>query len=290
MTLTLYQAWNQFYKNFSENKPIGKTDFGFWSNHIEPYFPDCPLSSITTKTILDYRSYIEAKGLSPQTVHHCLALLKRVFNKMRLLESYFGKIPCFIMPSFDNQRIRFLTQHEISLLFSIIKSKSELWYAISIFALNTGMRASEIFKLKGYNINLELSQIYVLDTKSSANRVVPLNRNSRQVIEKFYTRPGNYIFENKNQQQIKEAGKAFFRSVEQSGLNTGITDRRQKIVFHSLRHTFASWLVQRKVPLEVVGKLLGHKTLQMTQRYAHIASEQQSQAVQVLDFQSLDFL
>lgn len=61
-----------------------------------------------------------------------------------------------------------------------------------------------------------------------------------------------------------------------SGLNDGVTDRIHKVVFHTLRHTFASWLVQNGVSLEVISKLLGHSSLQMTMRYAHLDPVNQS--------------
>jgi integrase len=57
------------------------------------------------------------------------------------------------------------------------------------------------------------------------------------------------------------------------GMNEGVTDARQKVVFHTLRHTFASWLVMRGVPLYDVAKLMGHNTIVMTQRYAHLAPD-----------------
>ena len=58
-----------------------------------------------------------------------------------------------------------------------------------------------------------------------------------------------------------------------------ITDRRERVCFHSLRHTFASWLVQSGTPLALVSRLLGHKDIKMTMRYAHLSSNQDREAV-----------
>jgi integrase len=66
--------------------------------------------------------------------------------------------------------------------------------------------------------------------------------------------------------------------VAELGFNKGITDARQKLVFHSLRHTFASWLVQRGTPIYEVAKLLGHSTVRMTERYSHLAPDTVRQA------------
>ena len=62
------------------------------------------------------------------------------------------------------------------------------------------------------------------------------------------------------------------------GLNEGITDPRQKLVFHSLRHTYASWLVQGGEAVYTVQKLIGHSTLAMTERYSHLAPDHLRQA------------
>lgn len=52
-----------------------------------------------------------------------------------------------------------------------------------------------------------------------------------------------------------------------------ITDARQRVVFHTLRHTYASWLVQKGVPLYTVAELMGHSTIDMTRRYSHLAPD-----------------
>ena len=280
--MSLADAWEKFYNYFSSKQVIGRTDLGYWKNHIEPYFKNCLLAEITVKLLLQFTTVLESKQLSPQTIHHCLALIKRIFNKMRLLGEYSGEVPIFIMPRYDNKRIRFLTKEEANLLLCNLKMVSLLWFDISTFALNTGLRASEIFRLRCSNINLESSLAYIFDPKNTLNRVIPLNRKALQSIEKYLSQPEQFIFVGANN-QIRQASKIFREAVTRAGLNNGIIDRRQKIVFHSLRHTFASWLVQNGVSLDVIGKLLGHKTIQVTQRYAHIAANQEQSAVKLLE-------
>lgn len=63
-------------------------------------------------------------------------------------------------------------------------------------------------------------------------------------------------------------------------LNEGIDDRRQKLTFHNLRHSCASWLVMQGVDLYTVGKLLGHTTTRMTKRYSHLSAEHMKQAIE----------
>ena len=66
------------------------------------------------------------------------------------------------------------------------------------------------------------------------------------------------------------------------GFNTGVTDNRQKIVFHSARHSFASWLVEGGESLYITGVMLGQKSPEMTRRYAHCSPEHMSEVSQQL--------
>ena len=67
------------------------------------------------------------------------------------------------------------------------------------------------------------------------------------------------------------------------GLNDHIKDRRNKVVFHTLRHTYASWLVQSGVDLYRVKKLLGHSVIAMTERYAHLAPDFGKDSAKVIE-------
>ena len=87
---------------------------------------------------------------------------------------------------------------------------------------------------------------------------------------------------------LESVSKAFFRAVEDLGFNKDIEDRRQKVVFHTLRHTYASWLVERGADLYTVKELMGHKTLAMTERYSHLGENTLKQAVSRLD-ESLEY-
>ena len=78
------------------------------------------------------------------------------------------------------------------------------------------------------------------------------------------------IFRNRKGEQINEVSSTFARVVDHVGLNAGVTDTRQRISFHSLRHTFSSWHVEAGVSLYTVKELLGHESINTTQTYTQI--------------------
>ena len=78
------------------------------------------------------------------------------------------------------------------------------------------------------------------------------------------------VFTDRDGGKIKRVSFSFYRAVDELKLNEGISDPRQKVVYHTLRHTFASWLVESGESLYTVSRLLGHSSLEMAARYSHI--------------------
>ncbi len=103
------------------------------------------------------------------------------------------------------------------------------------------------------------------------------------------TRDNNdLVFPDRNGKKIISISSSFERAVNAIGLNENITDPRRKVVFHTLRHTYASWLVDQKVELYTVKALLGHSSISMTERYAHVSDKAKDEAVKKLGSINLD--
>ena len=92
------------------------------------------------------------------------------------------------------------------------------------------------------------------------------------------------LFCKKNGEPFTQAGTPFRRAVKLCKFNEDITDPLYKVVFYTLRHTFASWLVFQGVPQYSVGKMLGHKKMIKTQRYDHLSPDYMHSIDKLPDF------
>jgi integrase len=123
-------------------------------------------------------------------------------------------------------------------------------------------------------VDLQNGIITILDAKNNTSRAIFITEPIRRVLEELPSGPPDeLLFKARTGVPVQWLSATFSRVVQTLGLNEGIIDRRERLSFHTLRHTYASWAVMAGVPLYVVGKALGHKTLVMTQRYAHLAPD-----------------
>ncbi|MBR1735039.1 MAG: site-specific integrase [Alphaproteobacteria bacterium] len=154
---------------------------------------------------------------------------------------------------------------------------------IALIALYEGLRANEILSLRWDDINWQANYLAIMNTKNGIDRMQPLHPQIKEILLRRRTAESSgYVFKSRNGEKIAEVSSTFSRVVNALGFNKGITENKQKIVFHTLRHTYASWLVMNGVDLYTTQKLLGHKSNQMTQRYAHLAPGHLERAVNTL--------
>ena len=169
-------------------------------------------------------------------------------------------------------RLRYLEKEEIQ---SLVANCTPGLRAVVILAVNTGMRHGEIFNLKWHDVDFKRNVICLLETKSGEKREVPMNEVVKNELIKVRKHPKSpYIFCHPNGERVKDIRKSFWTALKKSG----IKDFR----FHDLRHTAASQLVMAGVDLNTVREILGHNTIEMTLRYAHLSPNHKKRAVDVL--------
>ena len=132
-----------------------------------------------------------------------------------------------------------------------------------------------IFRLKWQDVDFQRNIIYLHDTKNGEKRVVPMNETVKNALISVCKHPESvYIFCYPNGEPVRDVRFAWFEALKR----LGITDFR----FHDLRHTAASHMVMSGVDLNTVREILGHKSLSMTLRYAHLSQSHKQRAVEAL--------
>jgi integrase len=212
-------------------------------------------------------------------------VIRQAFNKALTWHLWSGENPCrsVTFPKVNNARQRFLSHQEAAKLLEALEERSPQVNRMARMSLYGGLRLGEIFGLTWSNVDLEYGIVTVLDAKNGESRPIFITDQIRAVIDELTPgEPGELLFKTRFGQPVVWLSKVFHDIVDGLGLNKGISDRREKVTFHTLRHTFASWSVMSGVPLFVVGKALGHKTTVMTQRYSHLSPDSQKAAFEAV--------
>lgn len=225
-------------------------------------------------------------GSAPRSIQYMLAVCRQVFHHARDQGIFHGEPPTAKVskPKFDNARIRFLTFDEASrLLDSLAKVSADL-HDQALLSLNCGLRAGEIFNLAWGDVDFDRGLLTLRDTKNSRTRVTFMTTQVQEMLAgRKRGKPEESVFPAVGGGKREQISAAFGRVVNSLGFNEGITDRRNRVTFHTLRHTFASWLVQGGQPLYSVQQLLGHRTPTMTSRYSHLAPDHLKEAVKTIE-------
>lgn len=284
---TVAELIDRYSKSVLPTKPKNsqnqKIHLRWWKNRIGYYF----LSDITSSVVSQCRDELldeniaGGKKRSPATVARYMTTMSYVMN-IALKEWEWIELNPFSRvkkPKEPRGRVRFLDNDERKRLLEACKtSSSKTLYPIVVLAIYTGMRQGEILNLKWKDIDFNRSQIILHETKNNERRAVPIVGLAYEVLSELskvrridtpLVFPGS-----KADQPIK------IRKVWDAALSKAeIKDFR----FHDLRHTTASYLAMNGATLAEIAELLGHKTLQMVKRYAHLSEAHTSSVVEKMN-------
>jgi integrase len=244
--------------------------------HLGEFFgTERQLAEITAADIEGYKLCRKAK-VSGSTVNRELALLKRMFNLAISWDLFLDLNPFRKVKFFRevNLGLRVVSPEEEE---KLLQNASPYIQDIIRFGLNTGLRIGEIFGLQWDNVDLEKNILNVFAPKTQKTRAVPINGETRKVLEYWALgRRSEFVFYN------PETGTPFVDLKAGFGLacrKSGI----EGVTWHTLRHTFASRLVDRGVDIVTVQQLLGHSTITVTMRYTHTNLDSKRAAVARLE-------
>lgn len=250
-------------------------------DHILPAMGALPITAVDYAIIEDFKNSV-AQRVGAKTVNNILTVLRRmlvVASKRKLVPS----VPEIEWLKVGEPDFDFLDFDEADRL---IAAADREWRTMIVIAARTGMRQGELLGLRWEDADLVAGQVVVRQAivrglvttpKNRKPREIPLSREALTALKVERHLRGPLVFCN-------DAGRALtngackhplWRACRRAGL--------RRIGWHVLRHTFASHLVMLGVPLKVVQELMGHATIQMTMRYAHLAPVAKRDAVGLLD-------
>lgn len=220
----------------------------------------------------------EKLKLSENTLHSRINALKFYYEQVLHRDRFFWEIP---RPKKPLQLPKLLNENELSRLFNALTNKKHK--AMLFTAYSAGLRVSEIVALKLVHIDSERMQILVENAKGKKDRYVNLSPMVldilRAYIKQYSPRPKIYLFES------EQTGDAYpTRTAQQIFSNAKNAAGIQKDVgIHSLRHSFATHLLDRGTDIRYIKDLLGHFDIRTTERYLHVSKHQLVNIISPLD-------
>jgi integrase len=243
----------------------------WWKNEIGAY----TLADVTPALIVECRDRLAKSEVrhraprSPGTVNRYLAALSHAFTVARKEWHWVKDNPLRDVSSLKEPRgrVRFLSDDERAALLKACRAHSDQLYTIVVLALSTGARQGEILNLRWKNVDLNRGLIVLEDTKNNDRRGIPLKGHALELVQnlgKVRRLDTDLLFpSHKNPDKPLSIQHIWERALKK----TEIEDFR----FHDLRHSAASYLAMNGASLAEIAEVLGHKTLQMVKRYAHLS-------------------
>ena len=227
---------------------------------------------VTSVKVQALQSKWKDDGYSNKTINNRSVLLGTILKHAKEL-NYMNEMPKINKFKVDSKRPEFFTEQEMDRILSAAKPFLQGYLKVLLYS---GMRAGELKNLKLSDIDVKNRLIRVEVSKSHKFRTIPINNILEPLIAekiKNKTEGQNYLFEINEGRPVSDFYHRFKKLLKSLGMKGHL---------HKLRHTFASWLVQNNVPIYDVQHLLGHASVQTTQRYAHVRMDNLKKAVESL--------
>ncbi len=286
--LTFGQVYDEYYKPHAEANKTAKTvktEDWYYKKWLKPELKDKSLKKIAPFDLERIKKNMQDNGKSAQTIEHVLGIVRLVYNRALNMGLHQGENPYkkVKIPKEDSKRIRYMDYDEAECLLEALKRKEPELHDISLIALDCAPRANEILNLQWQDINFAQGLVTFRHTKNGKVRHIPMTDRVKAMLEQRYDNAMcDYVFHDQGK-KLPGISHRFGRVIKALKWNDGVEDRRQKVVFHTLRHTAASWLVMAGVPLFTVKEFLGHAQISQTERYSHLAPDNLQQATNVLN-------
>jgi site-specific recombinase XerD len=279
---TFKDMMEKFMKDYAPTVSMNTQEgYKYYLKNLNRFFGNPGLMSITPRIVSKYKLYRREYGASPSTTNRELYMLSKAFSLAVKEWEWLKDNPVSrVQKERENNAVdRWLTEHEERRL---LENSPEWLRDIIVFALNTGLRLSELLSLEWSRVNLLRKTILIRETKNNKPHMLPLNSIALNVLiqkheVKVINLKNDLVFASQVGTKIgrRNLTRAFAQALEKAEI--------KDFTFHCLRHTFATRLAQNGVDIYKIAKLLNHKDLKNTQRYSHHCPESLMVGVQVLE-------
>lgn len=274
----IQDIWSKYLTWAKLNKRSWKGDESRWTIHIESHLKG-PMDNIKAHRVQSILNQM-MPHYQPATTKQVLVLIRRVFNWSNEQSLYEGPNPCdrIKIPKFDNRVTNPLSRDNIESLMKTLETWPNPRAVLIIkFALYSGKRRGEILNMKWADVDLENRRIGLPLTKANKKQTIPVNKRCMDILkEAEKIRISDYVFSTRT--------GLFYNGFSNVWKNVRRRAGLEGFRFHDLRHTFASYLASSgKVDIYTLKELLGHSTIEMTQRYAHLVNGALRKAMNVAD-------
>ena len=292
-------------------KKSWRADASRITHHLLPYLGAYRMVDITPVLIESFRAHLAAtlskfdrragRTLSTATINQCLLLCSKIFNQARLIPYradqpqiplYVGANPCAEVRRRrpNNARWRVLDDGQIVALLAAALDRKALgvrkvyrteraarvFHDAILFALRTGARLGEVVALRWQFVCLETGRVRIIETKSGRDRTVFADSETLDMLRARCVDPEHepFVFWDEDRPLTDDRmSHVFNHLVRWLGWNAGFERAQDRIVFHSLRHTYGTRAIVAGVNVLALQRLMGHSVLQTTERYVHLADE-----------------
>ncbi len=288
---TMAEAIDRYFKDVLSHRknPVNQiTYLKWWKDQIGIYV----LADITPALIVEKRNALVGatnrfgRTIGKTTANRYTQALGHLYTVACKEWGWASENPVTNISKFKEPkgRKRFLSEDERPALLEACKaSENEFLYTVVVLALSTGARKMEILNLEWKDIDFERSVIVLHETKNGETRLLPLQGHARKLLEgqcKNRILGCNYVFpSSKVKRDIN--GRFIYQPIDirTAWENALIKAKIEDFRFHDLRHSAASYLAMNGATLAEMAEILGHKTLQMVKRYAHLSDVHTSSVV-----------
>ena len=274
--VTFNELLDVYIEKFNDTKFYHST-VKFFIPAIREYFGDRLLSEINYKLLEDFRDLRKKTPIhhgterSDRTVNVELSIIRQAFRKgikWGMAETNPFEYADGLFFKLNNRRERALTEEEVKTLIDVCPNYLK---PIVITAVLTGLRKGDILNLMWKDVDLERDLIRIVEAKTGKTRNIILNKDMITLLHGLPVK-GEYVFPNRNGKPFVDIRRPFEKALKEAGIKQG-KDRKEKIVFHSLRHTCISLLTEKGADTTAVKNYVAHADEKMTAHYTHLSEE-----------------